>query len=126
MILAYQGEDVEEFFVRASKLNKEANFNDGTKHEMIMEVTKSDQSLLQFVLVRKARTFDNVRETCLEYAEHQKVYSLPKKVTENACSVLDVGAEERQQGTGEHALDKMDMLCKKFEDLALLITKNKP
>ncbi len=41
--LTYKGEDVKEFFVRASKLYKEANFNEGTKHGMIMETIKSDQ-----------------------------------------------------------------------------------
>ncbi len=54
------------------------------------------------------------------------MYSLPKKITGNVSDLLDIGAKERQQVTDEHALDKMDTLCKKFEDLALLITKNKP
>ncbi len=91
-----------------------------------MDAIKSDQGLLQFVLLRKVRTFDDVRETCLDYAEHQKIFFLPKKLTGNASGVLDIGAQERQQGTDKHALDKMDMLRKKFENLALLIKKNKP
>ena len=86
--LTYKDEDAKEFFVRASKLCKKANFNEGTKHGMIMEAIKSDQSLLQFTLLRKVNTFDDVRKTCLEYAEHQNMYSLPKGVTEkpSGCS----------------------------------------
>ncbi len=40
--LTYQGKDVKEFSVRASKLYKEANFNEGTKHGMITEIIESD------------------------------------------------------------------------------------
>ncbi len=49
------------------------------------------------------------------------MYTLPKKVTRN-----DTETHKRSQGTDEQALDKMDILCKKFEDLVLLITKSKP
>ncbi len=56
--LTYLGEDAKDFFVRASKSYKEAKFNKGTKHEMIMEAIESDQSLLQNLLLRKASTLD--------------------------------------------------------------------
>ncbi len=112
--------------MRASKLYNEARFNEGTKHGMIMEAIQSDQSLLQFVLLRKANTFEEVKETCLEYAEHQKVYSLTKKVTGSSSGVLDVRMRNKQQKINELSLDKTDMLCKKFDDLALLIAKSKP
>ncbi len=112
MNLTYQDEDVKEFYARASKLYKEAYFNEGLKHGMTMEPINSDQSLLQFVLLRKAWTFDDVRETCLEYAEHKNLDSLLKKVTGNASGVLHMGEQERQRGTHEKGLDKMDMLCK--------------
>ncbi len=88
--LMYNGEDVEEFFLRSSKLYKEANFNEGTKHGMIMEAIKSDQSLLQFVSLRKVSTFDGVKDTCLGYAEHQKMYSLPKGVTTKPSGVFEL------------------------------------
>ncbi len=58
--LTYKGENAKEFFVRASKLGKEAKFNEGTKHGMIMEAIQSDKGLLHFVLLRKATKFDEV------------------------------------------------------------------
>ncbi len=70
-----------------------------------MEAIQSDQGLQHFVLLRKATTFDEVKETCLEYAENQKVYSLPKQVSRNASDVLDIGTHKRTQVTDEQALD---------------------
>ena len=55
--LTYKGENVKKFFVRASKLYKEAKSNEETKHGMIMEAIQSDKGLLQFVLLREATTF---------------------------------------------------------------------
>ncbi len=82
--------------MRCSKLYMEANLNESTKNRMIIEAIYSDQSLLHFVLIRK----------------HQKVYFLPRKVTENFSGLLYVGMRNMQQGTDELILDKMDMLCK--------------
>jgi len=107
-------------------LYKEAGFEEETKHGMIMEAIQPDRSLSHFVLLRKARTFSEVKEVCLEYAEHQRVYALPRKGTGKASSVPDVDTREAERGTGDRTLDKMDILCKKFEDLALLISKSKP
>ncbi len=116
---SYQGEDVKEFFVKASKVYKEADFNEGTKEGTVIEAIRSDHNLLHFVLLRKVRTSEDVKETCLEYAEHQKLYPLIKKVTGNSSSVLDFRTYNKQQGTDEPDLNKIDMLCKKFEYLAL-------
>ncbi len=116
--LTYQGEDVNEFFVRACKPYKKASFKERTKQGIIMEAIHSYEGLSHFVLLRNATMFDKVKETCLEYAEHQNVYSLPKQVTRNALGVLDTGTHKRPQGTDEQTLEKMDMLFKKFEDLA--------
>ncbi len=76
--LTYQGESVKEFFVGASKLYKDAKYNVKTKHSMIIEAIQSDHGFLYFVLLRKATMFDEVKETCQEYAEHQKLYALPE------------------------------------------------
>ena len=42
------------------------------------------------MLLGKTTTFDEVKETCLEHAEHQEVYSSPKEGTENSLGVPDV------------------------------------
>ena len=70
--------------------------------------------------------FNEVKETCIEYGEHQSVYSLHKTVSRNSSGVRDVGTHNKQQGIDELALDNMDMLYKSFEYLAFLITRSKP
>ncbi len=117
MSLTYLGNGDKEFFVRASKLYKEASFNECPKHGLTMEAIQWDQGLLNFLLPSKASTFDEVKEMCLWYAEHQKVYSFPKKVSGSTPCVLDVGTHNELQGIFLHALDKKYIPCKKFEDL---------
>ncbi len=91
-----------------------------------MKAIMFDQSLLQFVLLRKVNTLEEVKETCLEYAEHQKMIYLRKAVSANASCVLGTKTRKKAQKTNTQALDKMNMICKKFGDLAFLITKSKP
>ena len=67
---------VKEFFVKESKLYKEAKFNDQAKFGSIREATKFDQGMLQFVFLGKANAYEKVRETCLENADDQKVFVL--------------------------------------------------
>ena len=55
--LVYKGDNVDEFFVRAIKLYKEATFNDKPSIWVIWEAIKSDQGMLQFLLLGKAVTF---------------------------------------------------------------------
>ena len=99
--LSYQSEDVKEFFVKETKLYKEANFNKSTKHQMIMEDITSDQRLFHFAVLKKVRTLEDVKETFFEYAEHQKVYFLPKTLIADASGVLDMGTHQRSQGKNE-------------------------
>ena len=67
--LVYKGGNVKEFFVKARKLYKEAKFR------LIREANKSDQGMLQFVFLRKADAYEKVMESCLEYADNQKVFA---------------------------------------------------
>ncbi len=125
--LLYQVEDVKESFVKAKMLYKEAKFNEGTKNGIIIEAIKSDLSLLHSVLLRKVWTLEHVKETFFEYAEHPKVYSVPKRVTTDVSCVLNTRTHKKSREKNKRdAFDKMDMLCKKFEDLALIIRKSKP
>ncbi len=64
--VSHRGGDVKEFFDKASKLYKVARFNKCTKQGMKIEAIQSDLGLLHFVLLRKAKTFDEVEEACLE------------------------------------------------------------
>ena len=77
--LVSKGGNVKEFFMKASKLCKEAKFHDQARFGSIREAIKSDQEMLQFVFLRKGDTYEKVRETCLEYAANQKVSALQGK-----------------------------------------------
>ena len=70
--LVHNRGNVEEFFVKASKLYKLAKFNDQAKFGLVREAIKSNQVMLQFVFLRKADTYEKVKETCLEYADNQR------------------------------------------------------
>ena len=59
--------------MKASKLYKSAKFNDQAKFGLIREATNSDQSMLQFVFSRTVDAYKKARETCLEYADNQKL-----------------------------------------------------
>ena len=73
--LVYRGSNVKEFFVKASRLYKEAKFNDQAKFGLVREAIKSDQGKSQIVFLRKADTYEKVRGTCLEYADNQKEFA---------------------------------------------------
>ena len=53
--LVYMGGNVKEFFVKESNLCKETKFNDRAKFGLLREDIKPDQSILQFVRLRKRR-----------------------------------------------------------------------
>ncbi len=72
--LRYVGDGIEEFIVRAGKLYKEAKFSEDLKFGMIQEAIRSDQALVYFVLLRKANTYEQIKEACFEYADNQKVF----------------------------------------------------
>ena len=117
--LEYKGGNVKEFFVKASKLYKEAKFNDQAKFGLIREAIKSDQGMLQFVFLRKADTYEKVRENCLEYADNQKVFvSQREQVTDQTRSGHQEGEKEKLH---KETSEKVDTFCKKFEQLALLM-----
>ena len=116
--------NVKEFFVKASKLYREAKFNDQAKFGLIREAIKSDQGMSQFAFWRKADNFERVRETCLEYADNQKVFaSQGERVTDQTRSGHQEGEKEKFE---KETSQNVDTLCKKFEQLALLISKDKP
>ena len=109
--------------MKAIKLYKEAKFNDQAKFGLIREAFKSDQGMLQFVFLRKADTYEKIRENCLEYAVNQKGFALQrKKLNDQARSAHQEREKEKLQ---KETSEKVDKLCKKFEQLALLTSKVK-
>ena len=76
------------------------------------------------MFLRKADKYEKVRRTCLECADNQKVFvSQEKQVTDQARSGHQESEKEKLQ---KETSEKVDTLCKKFEQLTLLISKDKP
>ena len=120
----YKRGNIKEFFVKAIKLRKETNLNDQAKFGLIREAIKSDQGMLQFVFLSKADTYQKVRETCTQYADNQKVFaSLEEQITDQTRSGNQEGEKEQLY---KEMSEKVGTLWKKFEQLALFISKGKP
>ena len=121
--LVHRGDNVKKFSVKASELYKEADFNDLANFGLIREAIKSDQGMIHFVFLRNADMYEKVRETCLEYADKQKGFSSQgKQVTDQMRSAHQENEEEKFQKDNS---EKVDILCKKSEQLELLISKDK-
>ena len=73
--LEQAGSNIMWFFVEVSKMYKEVVFNDQAKFELIKESIQSDQRMLQFLFLRKADTYEKVRENYLEYEDNQKFFA---------------------------------------------------
>ena len=61
--------------MKASKLYKEAKFNDQAKFGLLREAILSDKGMLQFIFLRKADAFEKVTETWLKYPDNQKLFA---------------------------------------------------
>ncbi len=75
----YVIDDIKEVIFKAEKLYKEAKFSEELKFEIIHEVIRSDQALMYFVHLKKATTYEQVKEACLEYADSLKVYVVGRR-----------------------------------------------
>ena len=71
----YKGWNDKKLFLKTSELDKEAKFNDRANFLLNGEAIKHEQGMLQVVLLRKADTYETVRETCFDYADNQKVFA---------------------------------------------------
>ena len=66
--LVYKVDNFKKFFVQASKLYKNTNFNDQAKFGLIRKAINSDHGMLQFVFFMKVDTYAKVSKTCLDCA----------------------------------------------------------
>ena len=75
------GGDIETFLSRADKLYSHAKFNKQTKLGLLRDDQKSGQILLQFVLFRYARSYNDVKQACIEYSGNRKIMN--RSITNN-------------------------------------------
>ncbi len=62
----YIGDDIKDFIVKAGKLYREAKFSEELNFGMIQEAIRSDQALMYFVLLKKAKTYEKVKGASIE------------------------------------------------------------
>ena len=108
--LRYNGGDIKLFIEKADRAYREAKFNNESKLGLIREAINGNGMLMQFALLRGARDYDSFKNACLEFAENQKVltsatWTPPSPPTNDTIAY--------------------DALCKRMEDLTLLVTKQK-
>ena len=73
--------------MKASKLYKEAKFNEQANFGLLSEDIKSDKGMSQFIFLRKADAFEKVRETWLKYPDNQKLFvSKGEQITDQTRS----------------------------------------
>ena len=82
--------------------------------------------MLQFTFLRKADTYEKVRETCLEYADNQKVFVSQDQEKQITDQEQDSRTAKEKEKLHKEISERIDTLCKKFGQLALLISKYKP
>jgi len=106
--LVYDGGDVNAFIAKADKLYTKAKFNGVSKLGLIREALKTDQMMLQFVLLRGAKDYQSVKDTCLEYAENKKILAPDFQET-------TYQQERKEDPTSK----KVDELTKRLKELTL-------
>ena len=79
--LEYDG-DIQTFVIRADKLYSQAKFNGQAKFGLLRDSLKSDQMLLQFLLFRGAKSYNEIKQACTEYSDNRKMMDGPGKSNE--------------------------------------------
>ena len=76
------------------------------------------------MFLRKADKYEKVKEVCLDYTDNQKGFaSQTEQIIHQARSGHHEGEKEKIH---KEISEKVDILCKKLEQLALLISKDIP
>ena len=113
--LEYDGGDIQTSLTRADKLYSQAKFNDQAKFGLLRDSLKSDQMLLQFVLFRGAKNYDEIKQACVEYSDNRKMMDGPITNNERKGVRFTVQSEPKDS--------RIDDLRKKVENLHLMVTK---
>ena len=79
--LEYDDGDIQAFLTRAHKLYSQAKFKKQSKFGLLRDFPKSDRMSLQFMLVRGAKSYNEIKKACIEYSDNRKIVAGP--VTNN-------------------------------------------
>ena len=79
--LEHDGDDSQTFLTRADVLYSQAKFNEQAKFGLLRDSLKSELILLQFVLFRGAKSYNEINHACIEYSDNSKMIDRP--VTNN-------------------------------------------
>ena len=71
--LKHDGDDIQTFLTRASKLYWHAKFNEQAKFRQLRNSMISDQMPLQFLQFRGAKIYNQIKQACVEYDNNGKM-----------------------------------------------------
>ena len=108
--LRYNGSDVQSFFREAERSYTDAGFNSMAQFGLVMKAIKSDQKMLEFVLVRGDDSFEKVKKSCLDYERNQKLHDLGSSTSGSSCR------KEKTDPT-------MEDLCEQMKQMQLMMAK---
>ena len=114
--LLYDGRDLHVFLTKAEIIHKQAKFNAQAKYVLLREALQGDYNLLQFVLFRGAKNYDEVKKYCLEYAGNQKMMGMKNNDPQD---VQTKGHMNRKRPEDS----RIDELCRKVENLHWMFSK---
>ena len=109
--LSTKNGNVKEIFLKPSKIYKEAKFNDRAKFGLIREIFKSDQGMLQFVSLKEADMYEEVKETCLEYADNQKVFGWQSQEEQVTNHEQGTQSNKRKEKFQNDTAEMVGILC---------------
>ena len=72
--LRYSNQKMDKFLKDADKLYELAGFASEAKFGLIRKAIDGDKELLKFVVLRSAKTYEEVKDACTEYAENPTVF----------------------------------------------------
>ena len=110
--LRYKGQDMSEFLKKADKLYGQAGFTDEAKYGLIRKAVEGDRDLIRFVVLRSARTYGEVKEACVEYAENHGVLGSRPGRSQDVRKVEDKKSD-----------DDIEDLRRQIESMKLMLTK---
>ncbi len=115
IFLTYDGGDIQAFLTRVEIAYNQAEFNEHAKFGMLREALKTDQLLLQFVLFRGTKDYEEVKQYCTDYADNQKMMSAPSGSRGERPGNIRLPARTSND-------TRIDDLCREVEKLHLLMS----
>ena len=119
--LSYSNQKMDKFLKDSDKLYELAGFSDEAKFGLIRKAIDGDKELLKFVVLRSAKTYEDVKDACTEYADNPAVFLGSK----NGNPTKHKGGSSSEDSGKKQHEDKMEELCRQMEEVKLFMANQK-